>query len=329
MRLPRHVRKKDGTPRRAGFEFEFAGLEPEEAARAVADVFGGRVRRESPFVFAVEDTAHGTVGVELDADVLKSGRYLDALRALGLEPGPEALRGLEELLLFVSSTLVPCEIVLPPIPLGELDVLEDLRRGLRGRKARGTAASLAYAFGMHINVEPPDLEPQTPVRYMRAFLLLHDWLREVPGVDLTRTMSPYIDPFPKDYTLLAADPGYAPGSVEDFARDYLRHSPTRNRPLDMLPLLAHLAPGALEGALREPDLVRPRPALHYRLPDCRVDEPDWTVAWEWERWLRVEDLAWDDAGQRELWAMLRDQPGFPESLLADSWARRVERWLHG
>lgn len=329
MRLPRHVHKQDGTPRRAGFEFEFAGLEPGQAAQVVAAVFGGRVRRENPFVYAVEETAHGTVGVELDADVLKSRRYLDALKALGLEPGPEALRGLEEFLLNVSSTLVPCEIVLPPMALSELDALDTLRRELRARKAKGTTASLAYAFGMHINVEPPDLGPETLTRYMRAFLLLHDWLRQMPGVDLTRTMSPYIDPFPEAYVRLVVDPAYAPGSVERFVRDYLRHSPTRNRPLDMLPLAAYLVPQALEGKLREPRLVRPRPALHYRLPDCRVDEPGWTVAWEWERWLRVEALAWDDAGQRELWAMMCDMPWFPESLLAEPWARRVERWLHG
>ncbi len=329
MQLPHRISRQDGSARRAGFEFEFAGLEPVEAARAVAEVFGGRVRSESPFVHEVRGTRYGDVGVELDASALKERRYLRALRALGLEPGPELLRGLEDLLLSVSATLVPCEVVLPPMPFAELDALEDLRRALRARRARGTDASLAYAFGMHINVEPPDLEAGTLVRYLRAVLLLDDWLREDAGLDLTRSVSPYIDRFPRDYVLLAADPDYAPADVRDFARDYLAHNPTRNRPLDMLPLIAHLAPDALDGRLREPELVRPRPALHYRLPDCRVDEADWTVAWEWRRWLRVEALAWDDAGQRELWAMLREMPGFPESLLAESWAERVDRWLDG
>ena len=37
-----------------------------------------------------------------------------------------------------------------------------------------------------------------------------------------------------------------------------------------------------------------RPAYHFRLADSRVDEPDWTLAFEWNRWVLVERVA-DDA----------------------------------
>jgi hypothetical protein len=40
-------------------------------------------------------------------------------------------------------------------------------------------------------------------------------------------------------------------------------------------------------------LVKPRPAFHYRLPNCLIDEPDWTLAREWNTWVTVEQLASD------------------------------------
>ena len=44
-----------------------------------------------------------------------------------------------------------------------------------------------------------------------------------------------------------------------------------------------------------------RPTFHYRLPNCRVDEPDWRIAHEWNAWVTVEALAADeDALHKEL-----------------------------
>ena len=37
--------------------------------------------------------------------------------------------------------------------------------------------------------------------------------------------------------------------------------------------------------------MSPRPAYHYRLPNCRIDEPGWSIAAEWGRWVLVERLA--------------------------------------
>lgn len=331
MRIPQRTAKDDGTPRRAGFEFEFAGLEPAEAARTVARVLGGEVRAQTPFSLRIEGGRYGAARVEMDAAVLKERRYLDALGVLGVEIEPRLLEGLETALLGLSATLVPCEAVLPPIPLAELDVLEEVREALRLRRAKGTRASLAYAFGMHMNVEPPDTSPATLTAYLRAFLLLHDLIREESEVDLTRTISPYIDRFPDEYVRLAVNPSYAPGSVEDLAADYLRHNPTRNRPLDMLPLLAHLAPEAVADRLRGPEakLVKARPAFHYRLPNCRIDEAGWTVASEWDHWLEVERLAAAPDAMVRLGREYLDMPDFSGRLFTSSWAERSRRLLRG
>jgi len=34
----------------------------------------------------------------------------------------------------------------------------------------------------------------------------------------------------------------------------------------------------------------PRPTFHYRLPNSRIDDPEWRFADEWNHWLAVEKL---------------------------------------
>jgi hypothetical protein len=41
----------------------------------------------------------------------------------------------------------------------------------------------------------------------------------------------------------------------------------------------------------EPNKIKARPTFHYRLPDSRVDDPKWSFACEWNRWVEVERLA--------------------------------------
>lgn len=45
--------------------------------------------------------------------------------------------------------------------------------------------------------------------------------------------------------------------------------------------------------VEDPHLVKARPAYHYRLPNCLIDEPDWRLAREWNTWVAVERLAAD------------------------------------
>lgn len=314
---PPRPRSPGGEWRRVGVELEFAGLTPEQAGEVVTALFGGQWRPESPFVGRVVGTRLGDVPVVLDSSLLKERRYEKGLRMLGMsdQAGDALARGLAA----VAGLVAPCEIAAPPLPLPDLPLLEELRQGLRQAGALGSGASLLYAFGLHFNPEVPDREVRGWLNVLRAYLLLHEWLVETGRVDFTRRALPYIRSFPEQYRRLAADPAYAP-DLDVLVADYLRFSPTRNRPLDMLPLFCLTHEPVVRAALRGNEPVKPRPTFHFRLPNCRVDEPDWTVAEEWNRWVVVERLAEDE---ERLTAMSRE---FLKTD-ADAWPQRIPAWI--
>ena len=126
-----------------------------------------------------------------------------------------------------------------PIPITELEPLEELRRLLHEHRAEGTRASLLYMFGLHINPESPRVDAPTLLNYLRSFVLLYRWLEEDSRVDLTRRLGPYINSFPPEYARLILADDY-PATPDRLIDDYVRSNPTRNRPLDMLPILACL-----------------------------------------------------------------------------------------
>jgi hypothetical protein len=281
----------DGRVRRAGFEFEYAGPDIKTSARIVGDVFGGEHVARSTFEHVLR-TSLGDFSVEIDASLLKDKKYEKPLRAIGIDPGRTDTQWLEDVLLGTFSTLVPIEIGTPPIPIDSLDKLDELREQLRLACAKGTRASILYAFGFHINPEIPSDDPGVIRDFIRAFLLLYPWMKQRAEVDLTRRVSPYINSFPDDYARLILSEDY-PRSRDRLIDDYLAYNPTRNRPLDMLPVLAHLDRGRVMERVEDPHLVKPRPAFHYRLPNCMLDEPHWRVAREWNTWVMVERLAYD------------------------------------
>lgn len=320
-------RNADGEWRKVGLEFEMAGLSAEDAADIVVELFGGSKEQKSLFEYEITGTRFGDFSTELDADLLKSGRYKERLKDLGLDiPNLMDPDEFDRFVMEASQLVVPCEIVTPPIPMNKLEMAEELRLALHDHQAKGTKASPIFAFGLHLNPEVPDTGTATQAAYLRAFVLLEPWLREVLDLDLTRRMAPYIDPFEDDYRDLLAAPEYDP-DLATLVRDYVRHNPTRNRSLDMLPLLCHLDCDLLEDDRLEMHLVKPRPAFHYRLPNCLVDDPEWTVAREWDYWLTVERLANDRERLDELGRIWLDRPGLLGSLIAPSWVKRVEEFL--
>lgn len=288
---PPETRTSQGTPRRVGFELEFAGVDLEDAAEVVRELFGGKREILGPHRFRVEGTRLGDFGVEMDAEMLQDRRYLEVLAALGLPVEIEDLEEpIEKMVGWLAGLVVPYEVVTPPLDLGEMARVEELRMALAAREARGTGARLRYALGLHINPDAPALDVGTLLRHLQAFLALYDRLVERSKVDLTRSLAPFIEEFPAAYRELVLHPDYDP-SLEELASDYLAHNPTRNRPLDLLPLLAHAIGEEVLADLPDREKVRPRPTFHYRLPNCRLDEPEWTVAEEWNRWVDVERLA--------------------------------------
>lgn len=293
--LPPVVHNARGEVRRAGFEFEYAGVGLKASCIIVRHVFGGRPVVHSTFAREARFTRFGDFSVEIDSSLLKERRYEPTLHDLGLDPSRLDRTNLEKYLVRAFSRLVPFEIGTPPIPITQLAPLEELRRLLLQNGAQGTRASLLYAFGLHINPEVPAEDPGVVLSYLRAFLLLYPWIKRRAEVDLARRISPFINPFPPAYARLVLADDYPARDAGRLIDDYLEFNPTRNRPLDLLPLLACLDAERVRARVAEKDLrlVKPRPAFHYRLPSCQVDEPDWTVAREWNTWVEVERLAND------------------------------------
>ncbi len=292
FQLPPAVHNASGEIRKAGFEFEYAGLSLDEAARLVREIFGGEHVVHSTFEHEVKGTSLGDFAVEIDSSVLKDKRYEQALRSIGIDVDSIDKGPLENVLADVFTTIVPFEIATPPLPITQLEPLEELRRRLHKNRAQGTRASLLYAFGLHINPQIASDDPLALRDVLRAFILLYPWLKESAQVDISRTITPFIKPFPVEYARVILPEDYAP-SHRRLIDDYLKHNPTRNRPLDMLPILTHLDHDRVATLAPDMRLVKPRPAYHYRLPNCMVDEPDWTVAREWNAWVTVERLAND------------------------------------
>ncbi len=307
-----------GEPRHVGVEIELAGLGVEALSSLVAASVDGRVERLSRYEHRIIGDARGDWGVELDFAFLKRRG-----RRSGNDGVPED--ALEAMIRLGAEQLVPVEVVSPPLPIDELGGVDRLIESLRRAGARGTGDGLTYAFGLQLNPELPALDATTVTRYLQAFLCLHDWLKERARVDLTRRLTAYIDPFPRDYVRRVIDPGYTPG-LATLADDYLAANPTRNRALDLLPLLAHIDGERVRAAVDDPR-IKPRPALHYRLPNSEVGRPGWGIMAAWADWLAVERLAADPsrlAGVCTAYAEHLDQP---LSGLVHPWSEQAGTWL--
>lgn len=314
---------EDGNLRRVGVEIEFAGLDVPAAANLVLERFGGDISREGPHRLIVGETEFGDFVIELDAQAV----HKDAQAKEGAETTllPEELdTAAREALGKAVTGIVPVEIVTPPMPWSDLDRLAALTDDLRRAGAKGTDDSLLYAFGLHLNPELPATDAGTILCHLKAYVILADWLRERVATDLTRRLMPHADPFPRDYVLLLLDPEYAP-NLDRLIADYLNHNPTRNRELDMLPLFRHLDEDAVITRL-DSDLIKARPTFHYRLPDCALGDPSWSPVVEWNRWVRVEQLAADRDGLAQLGAALRDNLRRPA---AERWLDELQSWLQG
>jgi hypothetical protein len=123
------------------------------------------------------------------------------------------------------------------------------------------------------------------------------------------------------------DPDYSP-DMPAFIADYVAANPTRNRPLDLLPLLALNDPGLTKRPPLQGQKVKARPAFHYRLPNSLIDDPDWSVAREWDQWLLVERLAGDPGLVRRLSRTYLDWDSTLVGYLSDSWVKQLDaEWV--
>lgn len=295
MKTPPHTTDHQGRPRTVGVEVEFSGLTLDEIAATVVATYGGRIDPDSHGRYRCEVVAHrfddhGPFKIELDASLLKDDRLRETLGRFGLEPG-ELMDSIEDLVERSALHVVPMEVVTPPLPWQRLPELEELRRVLLRRAVKDTRSAWFNAFGLHLNPAVPSVDPAELRDVLRAFLLLYDWLVERLEVDTARKLAPYIDPFPRAYQKLVLDPGYEP-DTEGLIDGYLEHNPTRNRPLDLLPLFTWLDRERVL-AVVDDGLTTSRPTYHYRLPNCNIADPDWSFSREWDHWVVIERLADD------------------------------------
>lgn len=269
-----------GEVRKVGVEIEFTGLNLPETT-AVVGAWAGQQAVEDTAAEGHVDTRWGTFGTEIDWLYLKN-----LAEEQKVSPNTPAWL---EFLSQLAATIVPVEIVCPPIPLNELAELEGLVVRLREAGALGTGSSPIAAYGVHFNPELPAAGDAPLPYYIQAFGLLQWWLVKECKLDFTRRMSPYVDLYPEAYVLLTLD-YTADTTVEHMRQDYLEYNATRNRALDLWPLFAHFDAEWVEQQLHNP-LIKARPTFHYRLANCEVDRSDWSL-WEcWRPWQVVERLA--------------------------------------
>lgn len=291
-----------GDARRIGVELEFADLAAPQAAMILARELGGVTEAEGPQRVHVRGGPLGDFTVELDLAMAHAERETDFSRAI------------RDAVAQASSAVIPTEIVCPPIAWDRAHALDSLCAALRAGGARGTRAHPFYAFGLQLNVEAASVAPAALLRTLRAFILLRDWLRAEIHVDASRKVWFFAAPFGEDYCAHVLDPAYAPDQAA-LIDDYLAFNPSRDRELDALPLLAHLDEPRVRAALPD-EKIKKRPAWHYRLPNCEIDDPRWSPGLEWARWVRVEQLA-ADADRLERAA--RAWRATPAGLLGRDW----------
>ncbi len=262
----------NGDPRRIGIEIEFGHLDTEAAAKVARSCLGGEIEQKSTQEYRLTGSAIGKLKIYLDTAY--RGHDDSAAGRVGLD---------------LAQHVVPVEIVTEPLPPEALPECERLREALRDAGALGSRNGALLGFGVHLNPAVAGESETDILPVVRAYALLEDWLRGADPLDLTRRLLPFSRPYPRGFVdLLAERPDMR---FSEFWDLYLEHNATRNRGLDLLPIMAKLDPNRMEATGGKLGKVNPRPAYHYRLPDSRVDESDWSLAYEVNRWVVVERLA--------------------------------------
>lgn len=297
----------DGAPRRVGVEIEFGNLDEGKAAALARDILGGELAQNDAHDYTLTGSEIGEVQIYLDTALRKKadGKLADM-----------ALEG--------ARAVVPVEIVTAPLKPSELPRLTKLNEALVNAGAQGSDGSLFYGFGVHFNPEVADPSAAHILPVLQAFALLEPWLRSADPIDPSRRLLPFTDSYPTGLVdALSKAEGWSMDRVIDL---YLDLTPSRNRGLDMLPLFMSLDEARVAPALPAETAVSARPTYHYRLPDCRIGSADWSLAYEWNKWVLVERVAADASLLAELCAKWQDhQAHILEG--SEAWAKTVEQTL--
>lgn len=323
---PPILHSQAGEERAVGFEFEFTGVEMQDAAEMVVDLYGGEVQQLSGYEFKVKNSEFGDFSLELDASLFLNKKYEKVLKSVGLDVDKlKNKEKLEDKLREMASTVVPFEIITPPIFISNLKRMNELVDKLREWKAKGTGSSFFYAFGLHLNPEVPELSADSLTRHLKAYVMLDPWIRKDAKIDLSRKLTPYINEYEMEYIRYILREEYQP-DLETMIQDYFTFKNSRNRPLDLLPVFMFMNK-SLTSQLMKEELTSARPTFHYRLPNCSIENKEWSLAQEWNRWVLVERLAEDEkALNRYARAFLNldDKSVFS---IKKKWIELMDRWV--
>jgi hypothetical protein len=264
------------TTQRIGLELEFSGLSEKDAAMTLATLTGGSAEQASADRWTCETNLFGCCEVYLDT------KYAARAREIGGEDATALLR-----------KVVPVELVTDPFPTPNLLAFDAVVDALRKAGAKGSRDGVLLGFGLHLNIEVPQMDAAEISRRLAAFALLEDQLRAEDPIDLSRRLLPFVRPYPGD--LVDALAQSLPDDSGALIKLYLDHVPSRDHGLDLLPILATFDEARVLASAQEPDAIKSRPAYHFRLPDCRLDEQGWSVMSAWAQWQLVEDVAQDTA----------------------------------
>lgn len=324
FKTPEQIYTESNQIRRVGFEIEFSNLEISDAIELLESFLNSKAKEINRYYYKF-DSKFGEFNLELDFELLTKEKLKSNLEPIlnKMEIDATLLDDIDSAIADISKQFVPLEINSPPIEIDKIGYIEKLRDRLKNSGAFGTYRSFIYAFGLHINIEIPSLDIDRVLSYFRAFLILSDYLSQSSSINITRKLTPYIDNFSKEYIQRVLNLDYNP-TIEEFIDDYIEFNPTRNRILDMLPLLAFIDRDRVFSKLKDTK-IKPRPTFHYRLPDSRVDDESWSIANEWNRWILVENLAND---KEELEKLSREYLDYLDSLNPfKNWADRVYECL--
>ncbi len=291
----------ESSKQRIGFEIEYIGVDLETTAQIISELFKGETQGVNTKAIKVK-TYLGHFKVEKDAQLLQN---LAEKSKINRENTALDLEGYaEDFLSTLLKNFVPNEIVCPPIVVNDIHQLNPLIEQLRNSGAKGTSHSLAYAFGLHINPEVSSFDPNYILSHIRAFIGLYPWIKHEMNIDITRTVSQYIQPYPALYALKVMNKDYAP-SLTTLMEDYVKYVPDRNFALDLYPLFKHIRKNE-DCEYFNNLLIKARPTFHFRMPNCKIDQANWSLETEYHYWKTIETIAMSNSKLDQIIALYHD-----------------------
>lgn len=263
-----------------GFEIEYNGVSLEDTAKIIQSQYGGEIKSPYNNRLVINNTEFGKFLVELDVD------FIQRLDQNNEGSKSEFLNLISENAEKYFGFVAPNEIVCPPILESKIENLDKLIDILREKGAKGTGKSFLYAFGLHINKEVRDININYILSIVRSFIEKFEDLKF--NLDTSRVISGFIGDYSANYKKMVMDENYNP-TLEEFMKDYVEYNKTRNRALDLTPLFKHIDKNSVDEI--KDNKIKARPTFHYRLPNCRIDNKNWSIKKEYSIWKEIEENA--------------------------------------